>query len=209
MAWGLIELYEATFAPRYLKEALNLVEYANEHFLDSRGGGYFLTSNNAEDVLVRNKDWYDGAYPSGNSAMYLDLVRLARLTGRTDLEKQAGDMMTTISGRMKENPTAYALSLCALDYHLGPGYEVVIVGNKLTDDIEDTVNIINRNFMPSLTILFCPEGKQAHEISTIADFTTPMKTIDNLPTYYLCHDFTCDTPTTDPAALLKNLNIKK
>jgi hypothetical protein len=91
LIWGLIELYETTFKPRHLRAALELSETALERFWDEERGGFFFTAQDAE-VLVRRKEIYDGAVPSGNSVMMLNLLRLGRMTGRHELEERAAEI---------------------------------------------------------------------------------------------------------------------
>jgi len=89
LIWGLLELYEATFEAATLKTALELADNTVNHFHDEKDGGFFFTADDGEEILFRQKDSYDGAIPSGNSLIMLDLLRLSRITGRSDLEQKA------------------------------------------------------------------------------------------------------------------------
>jgi len=86
---GLIELYEATFDPQYLREARSLNAVLLRHYWDNNTGGFYFTSDDSEDLLVRKKESYDGAIPSGNSVALHNLLRLGRMTGDTGLEEMA------------------------------------------------------------------------------------------------------------------------
>jgi uncharacterized protein YyaL (SSP411 family) len=93
LVWGLIEVYEATFQPEYLEQAIHLNDIQVAHYWDHDHGGFFLTAHDAELLPVRPKEAYDGAIPSGNSVAALNNMRLARLTGRQDLEEIAHDIL--------------------------------------------------------------------------------------------------------------------
>ena len=125
LIWGLIELYEATFEARWLSEALELTGSMIELFGDSddEKGGFFFTGSDAEKLIVRTKEIYDGAVPSGNSVAALCLLRLGRMTGRTDLESAADALLKEFSGPFSGSAAAYTQMLIALDFALGPGRE--------------------------------------------------------------------------------------
>jgi uncharacterized protein YyaL (SSP411 family) len=89
MVWGLLEVYEATFAVSYLKDAINLNDRMLKHFWDSQNGGFYLTADDAEELIVRSKVIYDGAIPSGNSVAAMNLLRLAGLTANPDYSTRA------------------------------------------------------------------------------------------------------------------------
>jgi len=97
MIFGLLELYETTFDFRALEKALILNEVVLKHFADSEQGGFYLTADDAEKLLIRPKSMYDGALPSGNSVQMMNLLRLARLTGRTECETLAEKIANAFS----------------------------------------------------------------------------------------------------------------
>jgi uncharacterized protein YyaL (SSP411 family) len=104
-------------------------------FWDEKAGGFFFTSaDHHEDLLLRRKELYDGALPSGNSVMVSNLLCLGRLLGRPDLEAKAGRLIEVFSGRISRYPAAYTQLLCGLDFALGPGREVVVVGRTGAPD---------------------------------------------------------------------------
>jgi hypothetical protein len=126
---ALIELYETGFDPSWLVEALNLNKYLNHHFSDSSGGfGFFTTSDEAEVLIARNKELYDGAVPSCNSVMLQNLVLLGHLTGDPVHEEQASRLADGFAGRVHSVPSSYCAYLCGLDHMLGPATDIVIVG---------------------------------------------------------------------------------
>jgi uncharacterized protein YyaL (SSP411 family) len=118
--WGLIELYEATFAVHYLQRASSLQALLDQHFWDDQKGGYFFTPDDGETLLLRQKDIYDGAVPSGNAVAFLNLLRLARITGRPDLENQAIRLARTFAAQVRRHPSGHCQFMVALDFLIGP-----------------------------------------------------------------------------------------
>ncbi len=203
MVWGLIELYEATFEPRALRTALELNDYALRHFWDEAKGGFFFTADNQERVLVRSKEIYDGAVPSGNSASLLNLLRLARLTGRTD--EKAAQLSAAFGASIGESPAAYTLWMVALDFALGPAYEVVISGKPQAEDTQVMLRALREVFLPNKVVLLLPDDAASEEITGLAEFTRPMKTARGKAVVYVCRNFQCKLPATDPQEMLKLL----
>jgi hypothetical protein len=202
---GLIELYEATFDPRHLQNALSLNAILMRHYWDQTSGGFFFTADNGEELLVRKKEVYDSAMPSGNSAALMNLLRLARMTGDAGLEETAAKSVRALFSSVQEAPSAHAYFLCALDFSFGPSYEVVIVGKPGAADTRGMLGLLQSTFLPSVTVLFRPEGETAAEITQIAEFTGQYSAVENRATAYVCREHTCFPPTTDPAAMLSLL----
>src|SRR5262245_14632973 len=126
---GLVDLYEATFDPRWLKEARGLAT-ALEGFRDTAGGGWFLTSGTHEKLLARPKELYDGAIMSGSSMATLFLLRLGHLTASPALEEEGRKALARFGSELSARPTAYTQMLIALDFHLGPVQEIVVAGES-------------------------------------------------------------------------------
>lgn len=116
--WGLIELYEASFNIKYLKAAIKLNNEMLKYFWDEGKGGLFFTSLDSEKLLIRNKEIYDGAVPSGNSVALLNLLRLARITGDSELENKAEELNKAFSQTINEIPYAYSQFLIGVDFKL-------------------------------------------------------------------------------------------
>ncbi len=207
LIWGLIELYEATFEAKWLSEALVLAGGMIELFSDSddEKGGFFFTGSDAEKLIVRTKEIYDGAVPSGNSVAALCLLRLGRMTGRTDLESVADALLEEFSGPVSGSPTAYTQVLIALDFALGPGREYVIAGERSTNDTESMIRMLAERFMPRSVTLFRPVGEGASEITAIAPMLEGMTAVDGKPTAYICENFRCAAPAVGMADMKKRL----
>ena len=128
--WGLIELYQATFNEKYILEAVRLSDYQLKYFWDYDSGGFFFTSNKSEKLLIRNKEIYDGAIPSGNSVAAYNYIRLARIMSRPDYEKISFKIIEAFSNSIKRYSSGYTMLLHAIDFLEGPSYEVIVAGSR-------------------------------------------------------------------------------
>ena len=209
MIWGLIELYETTFNAKYLKDALAFNQVLTDHFLDRKNGAFFLTADNGEKLLVRPKDIYDGAIPSGNSVMMLNLLRLARITGKPEYETMAVKIGAAFSNTVKRSPSNFAQLLCALSFAAGPTYEIVIIGKPDSQASKDILKALNTVFLPNKVVLFKEAGEESPPIVEIAKFARDHRMIDQKTTVYICENFSCNLPVTTISEMLKQLKIKK
>lgn len=189
MVCGLIELYQASMDKVHLEQALRLNFLQMQDFMDDNGG-FFHTSKDSEALLFRSKEVYDGAIPSGNSVSVMNLLRLSRITGSTDLEEKAYTSMKTFSGQIDAMPLAYCQFLQALDFALGPTFEVVIAGNMEDQDTKEMLSIIGRSFLPNMVLLL----KEDDSIEKFAPYTKDMVTTDGRATAYVCQGFSCSMP---------------
>ncbi len=205
MAWGLIELYQASLDPEHLESALALARAAGERFEDQVRGGFFFTAHDGEELFVREKGLYDGAVPSGNSVMAFDLLRLSRLTGDTTLERSARRALEAFGERINEQPSAFTMMLQALDFALGPTTELVIAGQIGAADSEALLAAARRRYDPLLTVLLCPPGEAGRRMARIAPFCAEMNPKGGKAAAYLCRGFACQAPTTDPDELERQL----
>ncbi|OGO36968.1 MAG: thioredoxin [Chloroflexi bacterium RBG_16_57_8] len=202
---GLLELYEVTFEVSCLKQALDLNRQLIDHFWDSRHGGFFFTADDAEELLVRQKEIYDGAVPSGNSVGMLNLLRLARITADPELEEKASQISHAFSESVRQSPSAHTQLLIAIDFAVGPSYEVVIAGDPQADDTREMLRAIDSKYVPNKVVLFIPTGAGPAEITGVAPFTADMKPVEGRATAYICLNHSCQAPTTDAAQMLRLL----
>jgi uncharacterized protein YyaL (SSP411 family) len=208
--WGLLEVYEATFEPTYLAEAVALTETQLELFWDDANGGLFMTPDDAEYVLVRAKEIYDGAIPSGNSVAVLNLARLARLTGNMAYEEKAGEIVEAFSGQVDDHPRAFTQLMIGIDFLLGPSQEVVIAGTPGAGDTQAMIAAVREKFLPRKVVMLRPEGdaEQLAALVKLALFAENQTPNGDAATAYVCQNFACDAPTTDIATMLKSLGVK-
>ncbi|MGB5099059.1 MAG: thioredoxin domain-containing protein [Methanothrix sp.] len=200
LIWGLLDLYETVYDVKYLKVALQLNQVMMRHFWDKDHGGFFFSADDAKALLLRRKDFYDGAIPSGNSIAMHNLLRLMHLSGRTELEEQAWNLAKSFAAAATgEQTLGYTMLLCSLDYALGPAYEIALLGSLQDALIIEMLQAIRSRYLPNKSIvLVCEE-----EIREIAPFTRNLVQVDGKTTAYVCTDHVCSLPTTSPEEMMK------
>ena len=206
MTWGLIELYETTFDPKYMKRAIELTQTMISHFWDEKSGGFFFTPDDGEGLIMRKKEIYDGAVPSGNSVAMLNLLKLARFTGRADLEEKAFEIGRAFSREVKEHPSAYTQLMTAVDFGIGPSYEVVIVGEPDGPDTKAMLSALRGRYIPNKVTILHSNEKDSSGMDVPAHFFTRYKRIDDKATAYVCLNNACKSPTTDTAKMLEYIS---
>jgi uncharacterized protein YyaL (SSP411 family) len=197
LIWGLIELYETTFEVGYLQTALDLNHDLLTHFWDDNRGGFYITADDDEKLLIRPKEIYDGALPSGNSVSMLNLIRLGRITGRYELEEKAIQIGRAFSGTVAQSPSAHTQFMLAVDYVAGPSYEITVAGHPGSADTIAMARALNKAFIPNKVVLFRPIAEDTPDITRLAQFTKNQVAIDDKTTAYVCRNHTCQEPTTD------------
>jgi len=207
LIWGLLELYETNFDVHYLQTALDLNKELIKYFWDEQSGGFYFTANDAEALLVRQKEIYDGAIPSGNSVAMLNLLRLGRITADSGLEERAMKITSVFSQQVKPSPSGFAQLMAALDFGIGPSYEIVIVGGPQADDTNNMLNAIRKHFVPNKVVLFRPGGQESPDIARLAAYTKDLLSMDGKATAYVCLNYLCGMPTTDINKMLELLNV--
>lgn len=198
---ALIELYESTFDENYLVQALDFQKYLSEHFWDSRNGGFFTVADNAEELVIRKKEIYDGAIPSCNSVAFMNLLRLHRLTGDAGFEENASRISRYFSGTIRQSPSAYSWFLCGLDL-ADQSTEVVIAGDPDAEDTKALIQVVRSQYLPHVTVIQTYFGPQASALADIAPFIRELPPIEGTATAYVCSGHTCALPVKDPKALI-------
>lgn len=205
LAWGLIELYEATFDPRYLAEARQLARAMIERFGDRPNGGFFLAAEDRADLLVRPKEVYDGAIPSGNSVAALVLLRLGLMTGDVAMEREGSRVPRAFAADLGRSPSAHCQMLLAVDFLLGPSYEVVIAGESEDTGTRTMLRELRRPFLPRKVVVLRPSGHEGDRIAALASDVENHASLGGRATAYVCRNFACRAPTTDPEEMLTEL----
>jgi len=203
LTWGLLELYQTTFDPRWLEVALDLINASLARFWDDEDGGFFLTADDGEELIVRPKDVSDGAMPSGNSAQLMNLLRAARLTGRTELEARAAALGRWAGRQVRARPTGFSAFLAGMQFAVGSAREIVIAGAPGATDTQNLIDAVRSVYAPFGVVLQRSPGETA--ITKIAPFTEAQTPVDGAAAAYVCRAFRCEAPTTDPASLREQL----
>ena len=208
LIYAMLELYETTFDVSYIHRALEMNRDLINHFWDDNSGGFYFTADDSEGLLLRQKEIYDGAIPSGNSVAMANLLRLGRLTANSDFERKAARIGHAFSGNVWQSPSAYTQLMVALDFALGPSYEVVIAGDSPANDTREMLGAIRGRFIPNKIIILRPTEQESPEIDNIAPFIRNHSSINGQATAYICSNYDCRLPTSDIDTMLRLLNSK-
>jgi uncharacterized protein YyaL (SSP411 family) len=206
LAWGLLELYAATLDVRWLEEAVALGGQLVDGFWDDTRGGVFAAREGADDVIVRQRDIYDGATPSANAATWYVLLRLSRLTGDPVWEEKASEIASAFEETVMRTPAAHTMSLVALDLALGPSREVVVAGPRGGRDTERLLSTLRSGFRPRTSVLLRDSDGDAEALTRLAPFTDGHAQVDGEAAAYVCTDFACQRPTTDASVMVTLLD---
>jgi len=206
--WGLIEMYEATFDVFYLEWAIKLHNIQLEDFWDDNIGGFYFTSNNAEELLTRQKEIYDGAIPSGNSIAMLNLLRLSFITGNSDLEEKANILNKVFSDKIRANPLAHTQFLVAIDFAIGPTYSLVVAGNSEDQEASYMIDAFKKEYLPNKIVLHRKTEQDIPDIDKLSNFVEFFINLDGKPTAYICINKICKPPTHDIAHAMELLKAE-
>ncbi|HEX2945307.1 MAG TPA: thioredoxin domain-containing protein [Clostridia bacterium] len=198
MIWGLLELYETTYKPEYLQSAMKLNASLLELFWDSSNGGLFIYGSDSEQLIARPKEGYDGATPSANSVAANNFIRLARLTGKSELEDKALDIFKAFSGSMDAYPAGFSHMLGALIMLEAGGHEVIVTG-KPEEGAAELIDVLRQGFRPFTVTMHY--DKFAEDLSKLAPYIADYTTVEGKAAAYVCRNFTCNRPATDAAEL--------
>jgi hypothetical protein len=200
---GLLDLFEATFEPRWLEQAIALAETMVARFYDERAGGFFFSEDGQPPTLVRTKDSYDNPDPSGNSMAVFDLLRLVELTEREPWREKALATLKLFLPTMAKAPTATGKMLSALDFHTAPPRLVVIAGACGDPATRALIEAARHPLAPN-NILVLADLADTESLGRMQRFVPAIEgkaTIGAPPTAYVCQNRTCGPPTNDPDVL--------
>lgn len=205
MVQALVSLYEATFATRWLGEATTLADAMIELFGDKHDGGFFLTGHDDQDLLAREKPDHDGAVPSGNAAAALALVRLGKITQAQRFTTAGQKTLEAFSGPMSQSPTGFTSMIEALDFLLGPSQEIVIAGSDKPTEAQALIDAVRRHFLPKAVVVLHAKGDAGKAIESCVPFLADLGPVDGRAAAYICQDYACKQPVTDPDEISKIL----
>ncbi|HEV8716550.1 MAG TPA: hypothetical protein VGX03_27495 [Candidatus Binatia bacterium] len=203
---GLLDLYEATGNPRWLKEALALDKVLEDHYEDKQAGGFFLTSNDHEVLLAREKPSYDGAEPSGNSVQALNLLRLHEFTTEDRYRVRAEKALQAFHEILQRALAAASELLLAVDYHLDTPKEIVIVTPKSRADAAPFLAQLGTTFLPNRVLTVVTEGEDLAAHAQLVPLVASKVAQGGKATAYVCEQKVCALPTTDPSIFAKQIS---
>ena len=194
---GLIELFQASGEAKYLNEAKRLADVMIEQFWDEENGGFYFTSDDHEELIVRNKYFFDNATPSGNSVAADVLLKLSKLLGGEEYDRYAAAILRLISPQATRYPSGFGRALSVMEFYLGDPSEIVIVGSK--DD--ELARAVWEQYLPNKVVMMIGDARE--------DLGSPLaegrKMIDGRPTAYVCKNFICSRPVTEVSELKEQL----
>jgi uncharacterized protein len=196
---ALLVLYEATFETRRFVRARELADTMIARFRDEGGAGFFTTSNDHEALIVRPKDFEDHPIPSGNSSAAYGLLRLTAFTAERSYEGPALEVLRLLHQAAGRHPQAFGHLLQALCFHLSPKREVAIVGDSLDRLAEE----VRRRYRPTIVLAGgISDDPEAEAAVPLLEGRTP---VEGKPAAYVCENFACKVPVTEPEALERQL----
>ena len=198
---GLIELYQVSGAIKYLLEAKRLAELMISEFWDEETGGFFFTPNDHEELIVRYKDYYDNATPSGNSVAADVFLKVAKLTGDEKYERFASTVLRLTAAQLSRHPQGFGRALSTLEFYLAPTKEVVIIGEKGNDLEREVMG----TYLPNKVLVLSDSPENDADLIPLLQ---GRKRINGKATAYVCENFVCQRPVTDVRDLIEQIEQK-
>ena len=196
---GLLTLYETGGEQRWFNEARSLTDRMIEEFWDQETGGFYFTGRSHEDLIVRSKDYFDNATPSGNSVAAGVLLRLSLLTDNEDYRNRAITIFRQIADSIRRYPSGFGNALCAIDFHLSTPKEIAIVGAD-KPSVHDFLSEVWRNYLPNKIV--APALIDNAEAATAIPLLRDRPLTGRRVTAYVCEHYTCKEPVNDDVGQL-------
>ena len=199
---GLLALYEATFDRRWLEEARSLADRMVGLFWDGGQEGFYDTGSDHEELVIRPRDLFDNATPCGGSVAVDVLLHLAVLTGEADYSRRAASSLRSMQQYLPKAPLGMGHWLCALDFYATTTREVAIVGDPADPATQALLEVVHAGYLPNKVVAGKePNGRSADEIPLLQG----RGMVEDRPTAYVCQNYVCRLPVTDPEALAGQL----
>ena len=207
---ALLDLYEASHDIRWFAKARELEGMLAEHFEDRQGGGFFMTADDHEALIAREKPAVDGALPSGNAVAALNLLRIGALTADSAYTTRAEKALAAFSKSLTSNPTGFGGLLMALDFLHGQSREIIIVvpGNGHAA-AAPFLDILRSRFLPNKVLAVVGENHDRENLEKILPIVRNRPTKDGKATAYVCQNHTCRMPTTDPHEFARLVGVEQ
>jgi uncharacterized protein YyaL (SSP411 family) len=204
---GLVALYQATGTLRWLEEARALCDTMIEEFWDNEDGGFFYTGKSHEELIVRSKDYFDNATPSGNSVAAEVLLYLATLTANEDYARKAITIFRLLRDPLIRYASAFGRLLGALDFYLSTPKEIAVIGERDTEETRALLREIWSRYLPNKIVAQSSGNdlRAAEVVPLLRD--RPM--IQGHATAYVCEHYTCQQPVSTAAELGRQLSSGK
>jgi uncharacterized protein YyaL (SSP411 family) len=198
---GLLDLYEASFDVDWLKFAIELQQTQNQLFFDEKNGGYFSSSGRDKSVFVRMKDDNDGAEPAASSITALNLLRLSQIYDDAKTAERAKKTIDAFATILLQFPSGMPQMLVAVENSLGKPRQIVIAGKKDSPGTKALLKEVHRHFLPNTIVILADGGEGQKYLGEKNEAIRAMSLVERKPAVYVCENFTCKAPVTDPKAL--------
>ena len=202
---GLLDLYEASFDVGWLRFAIELQEIQDRFFCDTKRGGYFSGSGKDPSILLRLKEDNDSAEPAASSVAALNLLRLAQIRNDGASYERAEKTIDAFAAQIGHFASAMPQMLVALDLTLSDPRQIVIAGDRDSTETQSLIAEVHRHFVPNKILLLADGGEGQRYLEEKLEALRGMKPVDGKPAAYICENFTCKAPVTDPAKLAELL----
>jgi len=202
---GLLDLYEAGFDGRWLRWADRLQGAMDAAFWDEAAGGYFNSRADDVDIVLRLKEDYDGAEPAPSSVAAMNLLRLGAMLHQPERSTRGRACVEAFRGTWSKLPQALPQMLCAAELALEPPRHVVLAGDPQTPEFVALATVVRERLGPFRAVLAADGGESQRWLAERAPWLAEMRPVDGRPTAYVCEDFACRAPVTDPVALRRLL----
>lgn len=198
LLWALLEIYDASGNVHYIDRALTLCQDMKVLFWDEAQGGFFFPGNDAQGLIMRSKEIYDGALPSGNSVAAYALLRLARVTEDDHIKNLTAELLRAFAGEVEKYPQAYSFFLIALHLYLSPPVHILLTGEGKAHYIQFQ-EILQKVFLPQSTIAF--QNARQQKKQWILPKELDGQSVAEKAAVYICENFACHPPITEPKQL--------
>jgi uncharacterized protein YyaL (SSP411 family) len=195
LADGLIALYEASGEPGYLRQSKRLADLMITEFWDEDSGGFFFTSSDHEELIVRNKDFYDNATPSGNSSAADVMLRLAKFYGEEKYERFASTVLRLTASQIKRHPQGFGRALSAIEFHVSRVREIAVIGERGSELEREVL----KRYRPNVVVALASGG--VDDLPLLSGRSM----VNGKATAYVCENFVCQRPVTNVVDLKKLL----
>ncbi len=205
---GLLDLYQAGFAVHWLKWAVSLQEKQDQLFGDPKDGGYFDAGPSDPSLLSRTRDSYDGAEPSPNSTAAMNLLRLGQFADSAEWRDKAYKTLSAFTARLQSNPEAVPALASALDFRLAQTKQILIAGDPTSPDTRELLRQVNTRFLPNKILLLADGGPGQQQLARWLPFVAGAHRMKDRATAYVCENYVCELPTSDPQMMARLLDTK-
>ena len=205
LVMGLIDLYQAGSDIRDLQYSMELMEAAVNLFYDPESGAFFDTSGRDASLILRTREDYDGAEPTGNSVAVWNLLRLAEMTHQPEWKKLAEAALKHFGSRLRDHPQSLPHMLAALDFHLGTPKQVVLAGDPSGGAMQALLDVVHSTYVPNKVLLFADGGTGQEYLGQNNPAIRAMVPAGGKATAYVCENYVCRLPTSEPEVLSRLL----